>query len=87
MKLIAMTEKVSIKWFVYSMGVKLPRTSSMRGSWDGYDFECSCGYASKTGGALKSVVSDILDNHKRYEHNYEYRAARLNSGDFQAVSA
>ena len=53
------------------MGVKLPRTSSMRGSWDGYDFDCSCGYKSNTGGAVKSFITEILENHKRFEHDYK----------------
>ena len=75
MKLVATTEKVQIKWFVYSMGQKLPKTASMRGSWDGYDFTCSCGYESKTGGAVKSWVNEIVELHKRYEHNYEWNFA------------
>jgi hypothetical protein len=73
MYLIASDEKVTIKWFVYSMGVKLPRTASMRGSWDGYDFECSCGYESRTGGAIKSCVTELLEKHKRLEHNYSWK--------------
>jgi hypothetical protein len=73
MKLVATDQKVTIKWFVYSMGEKLSRTASMRGAWDGYDFECSCGYQSKTGGALKTYVTDMMEQHKRLEHNYEYK--------------
>ena len=72
MKLVSTTEKVTIKWFVYSMGHKLPRTASMRGSWDGYDVACSCGWESKTGGAIKSCVTDLMEKHKRIEHDYEW---------------
>jgi len=54
------------------MGEKLPRTAEMRGAWDGYDFECSCGYQSKTGGALKTYVTDMMEQHKRLQHNYKY---------------
>ena len=73
MYLVPTDQKVTIKWFVYSMGEKLPRTASMRGSWDGYDFVCSCGYQSKTGGAVKSYVTEMLEKHKRLEHNYEWK--------------
>lgn len=75
MKLVATTNKAQIKWFVYSMGQKLPKTSSMRGAWDGYDFECSCGFQSKTGGAVKSCVEDLVENHKRFDHDYEWVSA------------
>lgn len=70
-KLVATTETVTIKWFVYSMGIKLPRTASMRGAWEGYDFKCSCGYQSLTGGAIKSWVMDMVEDHKVYDHGYK----------------
>ena len=73
MKLVATDQKVTIKWFVYSMGEKLPRTAAMRGAWDGYDFECSCGYQSKTGGAIKACVTEMMEKHKMFEHNYTYQ--------------
>lgn len=72
MKLVATTEKVQIKWFVYSMGYKLPRTASMRGAWDGYDAACSCGWESKTGAGVKSWVLELVEKHKRFDHNYEW---------------
>jgi hypothetical protein len=77
MKLVPTTQKVQIKWFVYSMGHKLPKTASMRGAWDGYDFACSCGYESRTGGAIKSCVTDIMEKHKRIEHDYEWQLSNL----------
>ena len=75
MKLVATTEKVQIKWFVYSMGQKLPKTASMRGSWDGYDASCSCGWESKTGAGVKSWVTELVEKHKRFEHDYEWQSS------------
>jgi hypothetical protein len=75
MKLVPTTEKVTIKWFVYSMGTKLSRTSSMRGSWDGYDASCSCGWESKTGAGVKSWVTELVETHKSLEHNYEWQSS------------
>jgi hypothetical protein len=51
------------KWFVYAGAygqrlVKIPHTSSMPGHWPGYDVECYCGWASKTGGAIKARVAE-----------------------------
>lgn len=70
MKLKSTDQKVTIKWFVYAGDEKIPHTSHMRGEW-GYDFECSCGYQSRTGGALLRYVRDLVTDHKIYEHNYE----------------
>jgi hypothetical protein len=75
MKLVPTTQKVQIKWFVYSMGVKLPRTSSMRGSWDGYDASCSCGWESRTGAGVKSWVTELVEAHKWNAHDYTWRAS------------
>lgn len=56
--------KHQIKWFVYSAGQKLAREATMRGSWDGYDAECSCGWATHTGGAIKARVAEAVHDHK-----------------------
>ena len=69
MKLVATDTKVTIKWFVYSMGEKFAHTSSMRGTW-GWDAECSCGWKTTTGGAVKSSVQSDVELHKTMEHNY-----------------
>lgn len=71
MKLVATDTKVTIKWFVYAGEKKIARTSSMRGRW-GYDAECSCGYQTNTGGGVRSYVADLIEGHKRFEHNYQY---------------
>lgn len=53
-----------IRWYVYAGGERIPRTASMRGRWD-FDATCSCGWDSKTGGALERYVRDAVAAHKR----------------------
>ena len=60
------------RWFVYGGGygeplVKMPRQATMRGHWPGYDVECSCGWKSKTGGATRRSVEDMLWDHRYSE--------------------
>lgn len=59
-----MAETHKVRWFVYAGGEKMPRESTMRGAWDGYDAECSCGWKSRTGGAVKRAVTDAVRSHK-----------------------
>jgi len=73
-KLVPTKEKVLIKWFVYAGGEKFPKESSMI-SYPGYDFECSCGFESKTGGAIKACIKREIENHKFYVHDYQYVAS------------
>ena len=73
MKLYATDTKVQIKWFVYAGDEKIAYQSSMRGTW-GFDAECSCGWESRTGGAIKSCVISEVQLHKTMEHNYSYKA-------------
>lgn len=55
----------SIRWYVYTDdGEKIPRESSMRGAWPGYDVECECGWSSRTGGGVESYVADLVRRHK-----------------------
>jgi len=70
-KLIATDEKIKIKWFVWSGDVKMPHESSMRGTW-GWDATCSCGWETRTGGAVRSSVLQDVQKHKRFDHNYAY---------------
>jgi hypothetical protein len=70
-KLKAAGEKVTIKWFVWAGDVKMPYESSMRGTW-GWDATCSCGWQTRTGGAVRSSVLESVQDHKKYEHGYEY---------------
>lgn len=69
MKLVATDTKVTIKWFVYASEEKMRYTSTMRGTW-GYDAECSCGWATSTGGAIKRCVLEDVKLHKIMDHNY-----------------
>jgi len=57
-----------ISWFVYasngSRSERLRRTATMRGRWDGWDAECSCGWGTHTGGAIKERVWEAVIDHK-----------------------
>ena len=71
MKLIATDTKVQIKWFaVLHDGSKMRNSQGfVHNAWD---VECSCGWKTSTGGAIKaSVLRDVLA-HKRFEHNYKW---------------
>lgn len=72
MKLHPTTEKVQIKWFaVLSPGVKVRNNAGfIHNAWD---VECSCGWATKTGGAITSWMQDEVKSHKIQEHNYTYK--------------
>lgn len=78
MKLVATDEKVQIKWFVWTCGEKFPKTSNMRGEW-GYDAQCSCGYETRTGGATRTCVQQMINDHKFYDHDYQYSYERTES--------
>lgn len=67
--------KHQIKWFVWSAGQKLPHEATMRGSWDGWDAECSCGWATRTGGAIKTRVREAVADHKWEVANGFWQAA------------
>lgn len=56
--------KHQIRWFVYAGGQKLAHRSSMRGSWEGWDAECACGWATHTGGAIRARILDEVAAHK-----------------------
>lgn len=57
-----------IRWYVYTGGPdreRIPRTATMRGRWpNGYDVECSCGWKSSTGGAVRSYIEREVWSHK-----------------------
>jgi hypothetical protein len=52
-----------ISWFVKAGDEWIPRTKSMGGTW-GYDAKCSCGWESRTGGAVERHVRRCVDDHK-----------------------
>ena len=72
MKLQASEDKANIKWFVVDNNVKYPREASMCGTWS-YDVECSCGWRTVTGGAVKSWIYDAIVTHKMQDHGYTYK--------------
>jgi hypothetical protein len=71
MKLVPTKEKVQIKLFVWAGDEMIPHTSKMAGKW-GWDFECSCGFKSQSGGAIKACIRREIQEHKFYAHDYEY---------------
>lgn len=74
MKLIPSNEKVIIKWFaILHDGSKVPNNKGfIHNAWD---VSCSCGWESKTGGAIESCIKDMVEDHKVYDHSYvrQYR--------------
>jgi hypothetical protein len=73
MKQVPTNEKVQIKWFVYSMGEKFPKQSRMQG-FNAFDAACSCGWESRTGGAIYRCVKEEVELHKAIAHNYEWES-------------
>jgi len=70
MKLKATKEKVSIEWFaVFADGSKMRNNQGfVHNAWD---VKCSCGWETKTGGAIKSYMIKEVWSHKRFEHDYQ----------------
>lgn len=57
-------------WFVFTgetdadgRAVKIPRTAGMRGWWPGFDAECTCGWATRTGGATRGHIRERVADH------------------------
>lgn len=60
---LIMTQKHSIRWWVYAGSERIPRTGIMRGQW-AYDATCSCGWDSRTGGAVRCYIEREVWHHK-----------------------
>lgn len=72
MRLVPTNEKVTIKWFwVASDGSKFRNNRGFIGN--AWDATCSCGWESRTGGAIKASVQRDVETHKIVEHNYAYQ--------------
>jgi hypothetical protein len=54
-----------ITWYVWAGSEKIRRTARMRGAW-GYDVTCSCGWQTRTGGAVKRYITDEIYFHKLF---------------------
>ena len=74
MKLVATDQTVTIKWFaVLHDGSKMRNVKGfIHNAWD---IQCSCGWESRTGGAIKACVQRIAEEHKWSEHNYSWTAS------------
>ena len=72
MKLVPTTEKVSIQWFaVLHDGSKVRNNKGfIHNAWDA---KCSCGWESRTGGAIKACVQREVEAHKCDAHNYSWK--------------
>ena len=67
------TEKVKISWWAIPQGgERMPRQASMRGTW-GWDASCSCGWDSRTGGAVFREVRRAVNEHKVVVHGLDAR--------------
>jgi hypothetical protein len=60
-----------IRWFVYTgdkdengRPERIRRTATMRGFWPGYDVQCSCGWETRTGGAVRAYIDQLVWEHK-----------------------
>jgi len=71
MKLVPTNEKITIKWFaVLSDGSQMRNNKGfIHNAWD---VVCSCGWESRTGGAIKAAVQKDVDRHKWLVHDYEW---------------
>jgi hypothetical protein len=69
MNLVPTNEKVQIKWFaIFADGSKMRNNQGfVHNAWD---VECSCGWRTLTGGAVKSWILDRVYLHKIQDHGY-----------------
>lgn len=83
MKLVPTAEKVTIKWFYVTPDGQKYRNIKGLISW-AWDATCSCGWESRSGGAIKASVQRSVDDHKSFEHNYKWESStrRKNKNEF-----
>lgn len=72
MKLVPTKEKVQIEWFaVLHDGSKMRNNKGfVHHAWD---VTCSCGWESRTGGAIKACAQREVETHKYLEHDYAWQ--------------
>jgi len=72
MKLVPTNEKVQIKWFWVTTGGEKYRNNKgfIHNAWD---VTCSCGWESRSGGAIKASMIREVEQHKMYVHNYSWK--------------
>jgi len=71
MKLVATDTKVTIKWFwVAPNGEKIRNNKGfIHNAWEA---TCSCGWETKSGGAIKASIKRDVEDHKFFVHNYTW---------------
>jgi hypothetical protein len=52
-----------IRHYVYAGDELIPREASMRGAWP-CEAKCSCGWQTHTGGAVRSYIDRLVEEHK-----------------------
>ena len=69
MKLVPTNDKAQIKWFaIFADGSKMRNNQGfVHNAWD---VECSCGWRTLTGGAVKSWILYRVYLHKIQDHGY-----------------
>ena len=74
MKLSATNEKVVIKWYAVDTNGNKHRNNRGFIS-EGWDATCSCGWETKTGGAIKASVLADVRLHKMFAHRYTFKTS------------
>lgn len=69
MKIVPTNHKAKIKWIaVLSDGSKMRNTKGfIHYAWEA---ECSCGWKTNTGGAIKAWIRKEIWDHKYIDHDY-----------------
>jgi len=81
MKLLATKEKVTIKWFaVLHDGTQVRNNKGLiHNAWD---VTCSCGWKTRTGGAIRSCMEEEVFYHKMIEHDYKITSRNQHVDEF-----
>jgi hypothetical protein len=55
-----------IRWFgiISGTGERVPRNRHMNGGDWGWDAECSCGWQTRTGGAIQERIREAIADHR-----------------------
>jgi len=60
-----------VRWYAYLDGERIQRTARMNGADWGWDAVCSCGWETRTGGAIQQRIRDDVYWHRwEAEHGY-----------------
>lgn len=70
-----------IRWYGIAVpsGERIPRTRAMPGRAWGWDAECSCGWRTRTGGAIQARIEDAIREH-RWDVAHGYTETPLPGG-------